>query len=108
MRTDKEFLDAMHKRAAEIEREERKRRAGVIGLGAQLGGLAAVIMLALAMPSFESKILSVEISARGSLFAMSGVLGYIVTGVTAFMLGAALTILCYRLKKYHDYEDDDR
>lgn len=107
MRTDEEFIKAMHRRAADIRREERERHARIAGLGARLGGLAAVIMLALVMPSFETKFLSVESSARASLFAVSGVLGYIVIGVTAFMLGAAVTILCYRLRKNNDDEDGE-
>lgn len=108
MRTDKDFLDAMHKRAADIEREERRHRARVIGFSAQLGGLAAVVMMAIFMPSFENTILSVETSARASLFAVSGVLGYVVIGITAFCLGAALTVLCYRLRKKTDDWDDEQ
>ena len=107
MRTDKEFLDAMHARAAGIERKARARRARAIGLGATLGGLAAVILLALVMPSFEAASLSVEASARASLFAESGALGYVVIGVTAFLLGAAVTVLCYRLRKDRDDGDGE-
>ncbi len=102
MRTDKEFLDAMHKRAGEIEREARGRRARLTGLGATFGGLAAVVLFALLMPSFETASLSAEASARASLFAQSGALGHVVIGVTAFLLGVAVTVLCYRLQKGRD------
>lgn len=107
MRTDKEFLDAMHARAERIERETRDRRARWIGLGATLGGLAAVVLLALVMPSFGTASLSAEASARASLFAESSALGYVVIGVTAFLLGAAVAVLCYRLRKDRDDGDGE-
>lgn len=104
MRTDREFLDAMHARAERIEREARVRRARLIGLGATCGGLAAVVLLALFMSSYEALSLPAEASARASLFTESSALGYVVIGVTAFLLGVAVTILCYRLRKDQDGE----
>ena len=96
MRTDEEFLAAVHKRAAGIERETRGRRARLLGAGAVLGGLAAV----------QTAALPAEASFRASVFADAGALGYVVVGVTAFLLGAAVTVLCYRLRKNRDDGDD--
>ena len=107
MRTDEEFLAAMHKRAAGIERETRARRAKLLGGGAVLGGLAAVVLLALLTPSVQTAALPAEASFRASVFADAGALGYVVVGVTAFLLGAAVTVLCYRLRKNRDDGDDE-
>ena len=106
MRTDEEFLAAVHKRAAGIERETRGRRARLLGAGAVLGGLAAVVLLALLTPSVQTAALPAEASFRASVFADAGALGYVVVGVTAFLLGAAVTVLCYRLRKNRDDGDD--
>ena len=107
MRTDEEFLAAMHKRAAGIERETRGRRAKLLGGGAVLGGIAAVVLLALLTPSIQTAALPAEASFRASIFADAGALGYVVVGVTAFLLGTAVTVLCYRLRKNRDDGDDE-
>ena len=107
MRTDEAFLSSMHKRAANIERETRARRARWIGVGATLGGLAAVVLLALLTPSVQTAALPAEASFRASVFADAGALGYVVVGVTAFLLGAAVTVLCYRLRKNRDDGDGE-
>ena len=41
----------------------------------------------------------------GSIFAGSGFLGFLAVGIVAFLLGAAVTILCYRLKQWQEMKD---
>ena len=46
MRTNEERIEAMHRRAAELEREQRVRKARFAGTAAALVSFAAVILLA--------------------------------------------------------------
>lgn len=103
MRTNEERIEAMHRRAEQLERESRlKRRARVIGSAVMAAGFAAVIMLAVRMPGVAD-VLNTEGSGgsmSGSIFAASGNLGYVVIGVIAFLLGSALTLFSMRLTDY--------
>ena len=43
-----------------------------------------------------------------SIFSGSGYLGYIVIGIVAFLLGCAVTVFCFRLRKWQkDKENED-
>ena len=43
---------------------------------------------------------------NASLFATAGVLGYVVTGILAFLLGIAVTVLCFRLRMWKNESMD--
>ena len=68
---------------------------------------AAVVLLALLTPSVQTAALPAEASFRASVFADAGALGCVVVGVTAFLLGAAVAVLCCRLRKDRDDGDDE-
>ena len=46
-----------------------------------------------------------EIGMNASIFGDSEILGYIVIGIAAFLLGVALTIFCYRIGRMHKDQD---
>ena len=102
MRTNEERIAAMHKRAAELEKEKRQRRVLIIQAVSAAACFAAVIALAFFMPGFSQAFASgnSQGSMSASIFSESSVLGYIVIGILAFLLGAAVTIFCFRLKKW--------
>ena len=39
---------------------------------------------------------------NASIFSDSGVSGYLVIAILAFLLGITVTVFCFRLKKYMD------
>ena len=104
MRSNEERLHALHERAAELEKNRRNRKVLLAEAAA-----AAVCMIFIAL-------LSVHIAGtagsyaggnagpamQAGIFSGSVVLGYIVLGVAAFLLGAAVTIFFYCLKKWQD------
>ena len=101
MRTDEERRIAMHRRAAEIEREGMIRKVRTIQASVFAAGLAATVCLAAVMsaaagPVTQSGTLR---SMNGSIFAGSGMLGYLVIGIIAFILGVSVTVFCYQVKK---------
>ena len=101
MRTNEERIAAMHKRAAELEKEKRQHRTAIIQAVSITACFAAVIALAVFMPGFSRAFVSEENqgSMSASIFSGSSLLGYIVIGTIAFLLGVSVTIFCFRLKK---------
>ena len=110
MRTDEERIKAMHERAANIKREARRRKVMVIQAAASVVSFAAVIVFACLVPGIVGKGMPEIVSGgmNASIFSGNDMLGYIVTGVLAFLLGASVTIFCYRLKKWEEEKDRDR
>jgi|GEM_PF-1013581 hypothetical protein len=107
MRTNEERIEAMHRRAAQLaeaERAKRAVRARLIGAGAGAVSFAAVILLAVMMPDLSDNAAPAGAGSgmSGSIFAANGYLGYVVIGIVAFLLGAAVTVFCIRLKDYSD------
>ena len=75
-------------------------------LGSAAASLAAIIALAFAMPALDGFAAVAGAAGAGSIF-VSGAAGYIVIGVLAFALGAAVTLLCLKLRAYWRSEDGD-
>ncbi len=107
MRTDKERIEMMHQRAAEIKTETRQKQVRVIQAVSVAGCFAAVIALALLMPGISGSLTSDVMghSMQASMFANSSMLGYIVIGILAFALGMAVTVFCFRLRKWQREKD---
>ena len=111
MRTNEERIAAMHRRAAELERKKRERVARVLSFSAVAACLVMIIGLSFSIPRVMdtmdiSGMARVMEGMNASLFATAGVLGYVVTGILAFLLGIAVTVLCFRLKMWKDENMD--
>ena len=101
LRTPEERIRAMHSRAAELGKQQEVRRARVISAIAAGASFAAVIIMAIAV-SGVSGIISEPGNGgdfTGSILSGSPALGYIVVGIVAFMLGAAVTALGIRINR---------
>lgn len=109
MRTNEERIAAMHRRAAELEKEKGQRRGRILQAVSVAACFATVIVLAAFMPGFSQALVSGESqgSMSASIFSESSVLGFIVIGILAFLLGAAVTIFCFRLKKWQDGKEQE-
>lgn len=110
MRTNEERIRAMHERAAELESEKRRRNAGLLSSLSVAAGFIIVICLSFYLHGVNGTINSAvsagEMSA--SIFADSSVLGFVVIGIVAFLLGAAVTLFCMYLKNWKDEKEDLR
>ncbi len=108
MRTDKELISVIHQRAAEMEKQRKKAR--IRGACAAAGAVAVILILALFMPSIQESltVISPAPDMQASLFSDPRESGYIVVGVVAFLLGIAVTVFCFHLKKrLREKEDAD-
>ncbi len=101
MRTSEERIAAMHLRAAEIKKEKDRKNANILSSVAVVTGLAAVIVMGILMPGLTDKVVvsGVYDGYSASIFAGSGAIGFIVVGILSFLLGAAVTIFCFKLRK---------
>ena len=104
MHTNEDRISAMHRRAAEIQREKRKRPVRGLNAGSAALGLALAVLPGVRMPKLAAG-LPMETaagSASASIFNQSGALGYVVTALLAFLLGVCVAVVCIRLKKWHE------
>lgn len=86
------------------------RKVRVMQTVSMMAGLAAVIVIAVLMPGFTA-VEAPDIERGGlyaSLFADSGMLGFIVIGIIAFALGIAVTVFCYTLKAWRGSGEEDK
>ena len=109
MRTDVERLEAMHRRAEEITAENFNKKKKIYYIAASLAAIAAIIALAIYMPTLNEGIKEVSdgTGMSASMFTDSSALSYIVIGIVAFLLGVAVTIFCYRVGKMQKETDKD-
>ena len=101
MRTDEERIKAMHRRAAEIEKEAKMRKIRTVQTAALAACFAAVVCLAAVMHAVSGSLApdgSLQ-NMNGSIFAGSSMLGYFMIGIIAFVLGVSVTVFCYQVKK---------
>ena len=107
MRTDTERLAAMHMRAAEIKKQKDMRTLRIAEVCSVTAALALIVLLAFFMPhpGTITDAGGVYDAFYASIFTGSPVLGYIVIGVVAFLLGIAVTVFCFLMKKRHDREN---
>ena len=104
MRTNEERIAAMHERASQLEYENRKRMSGYAQIAAVSLSLAAILLLAFLMPSYAGLTMSEAIPTgmHASIFSGSNSLDYIVVSIVAFILGIAVTIFCFYMKKWQE------
>lgn len=106
MQDESLFLERVHQRAAEIEKQSARRRMYMIQSLSAAAGMAAVIMMALMMPKVLPETELNPVTMQASIFSGNRSLGYIVVGVLAFMLGAGVTLLCLKLRQHFVKQED--
>ena len=102
MRSHEERVAETKRRITKIEREKRLRRNTITMASAVAACLALLIGAALAMPGIAANIQTgdyVGFETAASMYGGGAALGYIVIGILAFLLGACVTVLCFRLRQ---------
>ena len=106
MRTNEERIASIHKRAAELDNNKRKKQSLLIKGMSALGCLVLIVVLAFTIaqvsdyPEIETGIQGM----RASIFSDNNALGFVVIGILSFLLGCSFTILCMKLKNKKDSE----
>ena len=102
MRSYEERVAETKRRIAQIEREKRLRRNTVTMASAVAACLALLIGASLAMPGIAVRLQSGNhsgLETAASMYGGSAVLGYIMIGLLAFLLGVCVTVLCFRIRR---------
>ena len=110
MRTTDERLLAAKRRAEGIKRRERRRRSRIAAVSGAAVCLAAILGLALAMPSVTERFSGADYAGgmTASMFSSKS-LGYLLVGLLAFALGVCVTMLCIRLhRRERDADGEER
>ena len=107
MRTNEERVAAVKSRAARLERKKRLRQKRLMALACACASLAVIVGVALALPHLQTRWRGAAYQMAASIFADSAAAGYVLIGLLAFTLGVCVTMLCYRLRVFHDRPEED-
>ena len=102
MRSHEERVAETKRRIAQIEREKRLRRNTITMASAVAACLVLLIGASLAMPGIAVRLQSGNhsgLETAASMYGGSAVLGYIMIGLLAFLLGVCVTVLCFRIRR---------
>ena len=105
MRTNEERAGLIQKRTAEIKRERQKRKQRALDMICMAACLILVVGIGSFMPGLVVGIPGGEVhhsSGAASLVGSHAALGYILMGLMAFLLGACVTVLLYRLHRRNE------
>ena len=99
MRTSEERIQELHSRMAALRARD-NRRSRIAEAGLVVLALAAALTIAVLVGLFPVKAPAEGGGgAMASIFAGHEALGYIVVSLAAFLLGALVTVLCFRLDR---------
>ena len=110
MRSHEERVAETKRRIAQIEREKRLRRNTITMASAVAACLVLLIGASLAMPGIAASIQTGDYAGfetAASMYGGGAVLGYIVIGLLAFLLGVCVTVLCFRLRQMSREDGQD-
>ena len=107
MRSNIERAEAVRRRASELRRLRARRLSRIAAAGGSLANLAVIVALAFALPAADFSAAIEGSAGAGGIFA-SAAAGYIIVGVLAFALGAAVTVLCFKLRSAGGRGGEDR
>ena len=111
MRSHEERVAETKRRIAARQREKRLRRNTITMASAVAACLAVLVGVSLAMPGIAANIQTGNYSGfetAASIFYGGAALGYIVIGLLAFLLGACVTVLCFRLRQMNRENAQDK
>ena len=111
MRSHEERVAETKRRIAQIEREKRRRRNTITMASAVAACLVLLIGASLAMPGIAASIQTGDYSGfetAASMYGGGAALGYIAIGLLAFLLGACVTVLCFRLRQMNREDDQNK
>ena len=105
MRNIDEQLSEIMERSGRLEKKRILKRQIAGEAVASALCLIALVVLSAFMPAIQSSRLKAGEQRYGSLILSPQHLGYVITGIIAFVLGVCVTLLCLNLRRM---KNDDR
>ena len=108
MRTSEERIIELHRRMENMQWTRIRRTYMIRSTAALAACLAVTVMLAYVIGILPAQDLVVSTGRyTASIFASFTVLRYVVVAFLAFVLGVAVTIFCFRMRKHMEEEKHD-
>ena len=107
MRSHEERIAEVKRRIAEKERQRRQQQERIAAVFGVAACLAVIVGVSLFMPDMVNRMepsISSGFGTAATMLGGSAALGYIVTGLLAFVLGVCVTIACFRICLLHKDE----
>lgn len=107
MRSHEERVADVKQRIAAKERKNKLRRNKITVASTLAACLALIVGMSCVMPGIAARLQNGSypgFEMAASMYGGSAVLGYIIIGLLAFLLGVCVTVLCFRLRQI-DRED---
>ena len=111
MRSHEERIAEVRRRIAEKERQKRRKQRRIVAISCIAACLAVIVGVSFAMPGIVGQIepgTSSGFETAATILGGSTALGYIVIGLLAFVLGACVTILCFRIHQLNKEEQTEK
>lgn len=102
MHTNEERIRLVHKRTTELKQKKEQKKRCASDVICMVACLFSVVGIGAFMPTLMADMSdggAVHASGVASLIADNTALGYILTGLLAFLLGVCVTVLLYRLRR---------
>ena len=108
MRTSEERVAELHRRMAAMKQAKARRKYRLICAAAYAACLTVTVLAAMGVSRLPVQAGAATNGITGSVFAGNDALGYIVVGLLALILGAMVTVFCFRLRRRMVNKNDDR
>ena len=111
MLKDEERIAEVKRRIAKKEQQQRLRRRRIVSAVCIAACFAVIVGVSFAMPGIVGRIepgTSSGFETAATILGGSTVLGYMVIGLLAFILGMCVTVLCFRLRQINREDSQDR
>lgn len=118
MRTNEERVRLVHKRTQQLKQNAKRKKQRVLYASCMAACLLLIVGIGAFMPEQIANITGGNMAYNSGTASLIGnignhaVLGYILMGVMAFLLGVCVTVLLYRLRRAserrHREDKDDK
>ena len=111
MLKDEERIAEVKRRIAKKEQQQRLRRRRIVSAVCIAACFAVIVGVSFAMPGIIGRIepsTSSGFETAATILGGSTALGYMVIGLLAFILGACVTILCFRIHQLNKEEQTEK
>ena len=111
MRSHEERIAEVRRRITEKERQKRRKQRRIVAISCIAACLAVIVGVSFAMPGIVGQIepgTSSGFETAATILGGSTALGYMVIGLLAFILGACVTILCFRIHQLNKEEQTEK
>ena len=111
MRSHEERIAEVRRRITEKERQKRRKQRRIVAISCIAACLAVIVGVSFIMPGIVGQIepgASSGFETAATILGGGTALGYMVIGLLAFILGACVTILCFRIHQLNKEEQTEK